>query len=83
MSSLRVISDCIISSHSDPLRNWSVLLDLLPQHAFKLEGLDSSLINCYEGKNTRNVDGFEPELATNNITESDERPTNIVRADIL
>ena len=43
MSSLRVVSDCVISSHPDPLRHRSVLLDLLSENAFQLERLNSSL----------------------------------------
>ena len=43
VSSLRVISDCVVSSHSDPLRNRAILLDLLSKNALEFERLDSSL----------------------------------------
>lgn len=43
MSSLGVIPDGISSSHSDPLGDGAVLLDLLSQNALELETLDSSL----------------------------------------
>ena len=43
VSSLGVVSDSVTSSHSDPLGNRAVLLDLLSQDSLELETLDSSL----------------------------------------
>ena len=43
VSSLGVVSDGVASSHSDPLRNRAVLLDLLTKRTLELETLDSSL----------------------------------------
>ena len=43
VSSLGVVSDSVTSSHSDPLRNRAVLLDLLTKRTLELETLDSSL----------------------------------------
>jgi hypothetical protein len=37
VSSLGVVSDSVISSHSDPLRNRTVLLDLLSKSSLELE----------------------------------------------
>jgi hypothetical protein len=43
VSSLGVVSDGIASSHSDPLRDRAILLNLLSENALELETLDSSL----------------------------------------
>jgi hypothetical protein len=43
VSSLRVVSDSVSRSHSDPLWNRAVLLDLLAKNTLKLERLNSSL----------------------------------------
>ena len=47
MSSFGVVSDSVSSSHSDPLWNRAVLLDLLAKNALKLERLNSSLREIY------------------------------------
>ena len=43
MSSLGVISDSVSGPHSDPLRDRTVLLDLLAERTLELETLDCSL----------------------------------------
>lgn len=45
------LPDSIVGSHSNPLRNWSVLLDLLRQRALRAEGLVGRL----RGKQLRQV----------------------------
>ena len=52
VSSLGVVSDSVTSSHSDPLRNRAVLLDLLAESSLKLERLNGTLwINIKHYKN--------------------------------